>query len=162
MAQNGPSADDPGSVRDTLKIGNVFLASPDMDLDVTGQRFGAERFFRVCEKLTIYVSKNDKALGIAEELFRSRQRLGQLRPEDLTETQRNSLKLMGSVDIVDTRLKTGFIGHSYFHSNPAVSADVMLLLRFGVDAGSPQRPMRQAIPQYYVIDDPDYPFVDEE
>ena len=110
---------------------------------MAGQRFGAERFFKVCERLTIYVSSKDKALGLSEWLFRSRERLGQVRPEELTEEQRQRMELIGRVDFVDARVKTGFLGHSYFHSNPAVSSDLILALRYGAKAGSPERPLRE-------------------
>ena len=70
-------------LRETMKIGHVILASPDLDMEVVRQRFGAERFDNACEHLTIYVSSKDKAIGLAEWLFQSKQRLGQLRhPRD--------------------------------------------------------------------------------
>lgn len=148
-------------LRETMKIGHVILASPDLDMEVVRQRFGAERFDNACEHLTIYVSSQDKAIGLAEWLFQSKQRLGQLRPEDLTPEQRARLKEISSVDIVDARVKTGFLGHSYYHSNPAVSSDIMLILRYGAEAGSPQRPLKEAAPNYWVLDDEAYPFGDE-
>ncbi len=148
-------------LRETMKIGHVILASPDLDMEVVRQRFGAERFDTACERLTIYVSSQDKAIGLAEWLFQSKQRLGQLRPEDLTPEQRARLKEIDRVDIVDARVKTGFLGHSYYHSNPAVSSDIMLTLRYGAEAGSPQRPLKEAAPSYWVLDDEAYPFGDE-
>ncbi len=146
--------------RETLKIGHVVLASPDMDMEVAGQRFGAERFHNVYEHLTIYVSSNDKAIGLAEWLFRSKTRLGQLRPEDLTAEQKQQIGLVGRVDIVDARVETGFLGHAYYHSNPAVSSDLILAVR-GYEAGSPQRPLKEVAPNYWVLDNEAYPFVDE-
>jgi esterase/lipase superfamily enzyme len=122
------------------------------------QRFSAENFSEVCERLTVYVARKDKAIGLAEWLFRSRERLGKLRPEKLNEAQRERLKLIGNVDIVDARVKVGFLGHSYYHSSPAVSSDLMLAVRYGFAAGSPQRPLHQVAPHYWVIDDERYPF----
>ncbi len=146
--------------RETLKIGHVVLASPDMDMEVAGQRFAAERFHNAYEHMTIYVSRKDKAIGLAEWLFRRTTRLGQLRPEDLTDEQKQQLKLVGRVDVVDARVKTGFLGHAYYHSNPAVSSDLILAIR-GYKAGSPQRPLKEVAPNYWVLDDEAYPFVDE-
>ncbi len=37
----------------------------------------------------------------------------------------------------------------------------MLTLRYGAEAGSPQRPLKEAAPNYWVLDDEAYPFVDE-
>jgi esterase/lipase superfamily enzyme len=150
-----------GDLGRTLKIGNVVLASPDLDVDVMEQRFSAERFPDVCERLTVYVSKKDTAISVAEWLFQSRERLGKLRPEDLSEAAREWLTRMGKVDIVDARVKTGFMGHTYYHSSPAVSSDLMLAVRFGYAPGSPQRPLRQVAPHYYVLDSERYPFADQ-
>ncbi|MHC4447807.1 MAG: alpha/beta hydrolase [Planctomycetota bacterium] len=146
--------------RESLKIGHVVLASPDMDMEVAGQRFGADRFHHAYEHLTIYVSRKDKAIGLAEWLFRSKTRLGQLRPEDLTAEQKQQIELVGRMDVVDARVKTGFLGHAYYHSNPAVSSDLILTIR-GYKAGSPERPLREVAPNYWVLDDERYPFVDE-
>ncbi len=143
--------------RESFRIGHVVLASPDVDIDVSAQRFTAERFHRACESLTVYVSGKDKAIGLADWLFRSRRRLGQIRPEDLTETQKKGLGLIPTVYIVDCRVKSGFLGHSYFHSSPAVSSDLILALRYGAAPGSPGRPLEQAFPGYWVLDDEKYP-----
>jgi esterase/lipase superfamily enzyme len=142
--------------RESFKIGQVLLASPDADIDVVSQRFEAERFFRVAEHVTIYVSAHDRAIGLADWLHRSRRRLGQLRPEELSAVQIERFA-QGSVDIVDARVETGLLGHSYFHSNPAVSSDLFLLLRYGAAAGSPQRPLKRVAPHYWVLDDEGYP-----
>ena len=100
------------------------------------------------------------AIGLAEWLFSSRQRIGQLRPEDLDERSRHMLELVTKLAIVDVRVKTGGIGHAYYHSNAAVSSDIYLALR-DVAPGSPQRPLTEAIPNYWVLDDDEYPFVGE-
>ncbi len=143
--------------RDTFKLGQVILASPDIDLDVVFQRFEGERFFQAAEHITIYVSREDRAIGMAEWLYRSRQRLGKVRPEDLSRDQLSKIAQVGRVDIVDARVETGFLGHSYYHSNPAVSSDLILLLRYGAAAGSPQRPLRNIASRYWVLEDEAYP-----
>ena len=110
----------------------------------------------------MYVSKNDKAIGLSNWLFKSRRRLGQLRPEDLDDADRALLARVDRVDIIDARVKTGGLGHSYYHSSPAISSDLILLLRYGADAGSDQRPLTEVIPNYWVIDHESYPFVEDE
>jgi esterase/lipase superfamily enzyme len=142
----------------TLKIGNVVLASPDLDFDVVTQRLAAERIFMLFDHLTIYVSSKDRALGLADWLFGSRVRLGRIQPEDLTDSDRVTLANNDKLDVIDARVKSGFLGHSYYHSSPAVSSDLLLLLRHGFEAGSPERPLRQAIPHYWILDDETYPF----
>jgi esterase/lipase superfamily enzyme len=145
------------SARETFRIGQVLLASPDLDIDVVSQRFEGERFFRVAEHVTVYVSAHDRAIGVADWLHRSERRLGQLRVEELTDEQRARLAQVGGIDIIDARVKGGLLGHSYFQSSPAVSSDLILALRYGAAAGSPQRPLKEAAPRYWVLDDEEYP-----
>ncbi len=143
--------------RESFKIGHVILASPDADLDVVSQRFEGERFFLAAEHVTVYVSSRDRAIGVAEWFHRSRQRFGQVRPEDLTDVQKSRFERIGHLDLVDARVETGLLGHSYYHSSPAVSSDLILLLRYGAAAGTPQRPLREVAPHYWVLDGEDYP-----
>ena len=78
--------------------------------------------------------------------------------EDLDEGQKAQLARIGRVDIVDARVKSNFFGHDYYHSNPAVSSDLILALRYGAAAGSAQRPLKAAAPNYWVLDDEHYPY----
>jgi esterase/lipase superfamily enzyme len=123
-------------LRDELKIRNIVLAAPDLDFEVSLQRFAAERFFKAADHITIYVSEGDKAIGISGWLFGSIRRMGQLRYEDLPADERELLRETGRLDFIDARVKGGGWGHDYFHSNPAVSSDVILLLRYGRGPGA--------------------------
>lgn len=122
--------------RKELKLGNVVLAAADLDTEVFGQRLGAERVQLVPERLTFYISQSDKALGAAEWLFDSIRRLGQISAEDIEPSQKKSLALLPEVQFIDARVKTDYLGHSYFHTNPAVSSDLILLLRDDYSAGA--------------------------
>jgi esterase/lipase superfamily enzyme len=109
----------------------------------------------------MYVSQHDKALGLAHWLFSSRERLGQVRPEDLDPYQRALLAHASEVvQVIDARVKTSGFGHSYYHSNPAVSSDLILAVWHNATAGSPQRPLKEAMPGYWVIEEEDYPFLE--
>ncbi len=146
--------------RQEYKIRSVVLASPDLDFDVISQRFAAVRFFEIAEQLTIYVSKHDDAIGLAAWLFASRERLGQIRPEDYDPYARAYMAhTAGVTDVVDARVKTSGLGHNYYHSNPAVSSDLILAVWGDAAAGSPQRPLTEIIPGYWAIDEQDYPFL---
>jgi esterase/lipase superfamily enzyme len=114
----------------------AHLAAPDLDFEVSLQRFAAERFFKAADHITIYVSEGDKAIGISGWLFGSIRRMGQLRYEDLPADERELLRETGRLDFIDARVKGGGWGHDYFHSNPAVSSDVILLLRYGRGPGA--------------------------
>lgn len=124
-------------LRHRYRIGNLILAAPDLDVEVAMQRIAAEGLIQAPERLTIYVSEGDKAIAIAKRLFGSFQRLGQLRPWDLTplwEGSKSTATIPG-VAFVDANVSAGFIGHSYFHSHPAVSSDLILVLRDDLDPG---------------------------
>jgi esterase/lipase superfamily enzyme len=110
---------------------------------------------------TVYVSPKDTAIGLSEAFNRSKRRLGRLDVEDIKPAHRQRLADVDKVDIVEARVKADAFGHSYYHANPAVSSDLLLLIRYGAEPGSPERPLREIIPNYWLLDDEAYPFVEE-
>ena len=134
------------------RIDNILLAAPDLDMQVVSQRLGAERFFFGVERLTIYVSQTDKAIGIASWLFASEHRIGRIRYEDLSPAQQAALGNVRGISVIDARVRTSGIGHGYFHSNPAVSSDVILLLRDDREPGAVNgRPLFEHAPNYWEL-----------
>ena len=147
--------------REALKLGNLVLAAPDLDYEVVRQRLSAERVTMLPRRVTIYLSQNDLAVAVADWMFKSIQRIGTLRFEDFSEDARRSARLMPDLQIVDAQVSTDFIGHGYFHSNPAVSSDLILLLRDDKDPGAEHgRPLIRKEYNFWVIKD-DYPRFDE-
>ena len=144
--------------RTVYRIKNVVLAAADLDLEVVTQRLAAEYVGLGTERTTIYVSNVDKAIGFSAFLFTSLSRIGQLRPEDLTDEQRQHLERVARTQLIDARVPTGFIGHAYFYRHPAVSADLVLLLRDQLEPGSPGRPLHKRGANFWQIT-PDYPGV---
>ncbi len=129
--------------RQVLRLGHVVLAAPDMDFQVYQQRVAAERLSLVPERLTLYLSQGDLAITFAEHLFWSIRRLARLRPEDLSSAQLDTLGRMPEISLIDARVTTDPIGHVYFYSNPAVSSDLILLLRDNRPPGEAHgRPLR--------------------
>jgi len=127
-----------GGGRDTrkeLKLGQIILAAPDIDLDVFLERFSADRVGFVGERLTIYVSHKDKAIGLANWLFGSVRRIGQLAFGDLPKDLSRAAHHHPLLDIVDMRARTDRTGHGYFLSSPACLSDVILVLRDNVQPG---------------------------
>lgn len=125
-----------------LKLGNLVLCAADLDIDVVGQRIGAERLHLMAERTTVYTSQSDRALGAAANLiFKSSDRLGHINAADLTPQQRKSLSMFPQLQIIDAQVKSDMIGHAYFHTNPAVSSDLILVLRDnkspGIESGRP-------------------------
>ncbi len=143
---------------DVLKIDNVILMSPDIDMDVARQKiemFGSDpdmfsRWTRarlprmIRGRLTIYTSPSDRALLASTILFRSRHRVGRLRPEDVPPAAREYFSKWGNIDLIVYEGKaTDQFGHSYFSSNPTVSADLIQLIRYGRAPGETGRPLVQ-------------------
>jgi esterase/lipase superfamily enzyme len=139
---------------DLYKIRNLVLLSPDIDVDVAGQRttsflsdpdlvtvWPEARLPRMLEgRMTIYASPEDRALLVSRLLFRSRKRVGQLRPEDLPETIQRYFEIGGRTDLISYEgERTDLFGHSYFTTNAQVSADLIQLIRFGRQLGEPGR-----------------------
>ena len=135
--------------------GEVLL-SPDIDTEVAREKLVAfssdpdlisrwtdERLPRgIRGRLTIYASPTDRALLASKILFRSRYRLGELRPEDIGPASRDFFSKWGNIDLVVYEGKpTDFFGHSYFSSNPQVSSDLIQLIRYGRAPGEPGRPL---------------------
>ena len=55
------------------------------------------------------------------------------------------------------RVRTDYLGHGYFLSNPATCSDVILALRYGRAPGAENgRPLTEVIPNFYILDD-NYP-----
>lgn len=129
--------------KESLKLNNVILAAADLDIMVASQRVSAEKLGAGTVRSTAYVSQTDKALDISGWLFADR-RLGTMDYEDLNEFERLVIARAANIDVVDSRVHTKGIGHGYFHSAPAVSSDLILVLRMNKDPGAQNgRPLTQ-------------------
>ena len=152
--------DDPELGKQELKLGNVILAAPDIDFKVAQQRFRPDQVYMILDRLTVYLTPEDSALGIAEFLFRSAARVGALTEEDLTPEQIAALKSdrLG-VDAIEVKVKQkGAHGHTYWIDNPAVLSDVILILRDNLPPGEKQgRPLIRAETGFWQIHD-GYPY----
>lgn len=129
------------STRDELKLSTIVLAAPDLDVEVMMQRMATVRLGRVPERFALYVCEKDNALGISNWLFGGGGRLGKLKSDIFTPQELEALRLTKSAQIIEARISDpGPNGHSYFHSNPAVSSDLILLIRYKLTPGS-ERPL---------------------
>lgn len=146
------------SLGERLKISNIILASPDIDVDVAATKiltiasdpdlpYGPSPrpkgvFSQGDLHLTIYSSPNDKALELSGLLFGSVIRLGQLDPtKRLSDLAQSPPDLGGAVDFIAFKDSKSFLGHNYFLSDPRVSADIVGLIRYRLKAGDPGRPL---------------------
>jgi esterase/lipase superfamily enzyme len=129
------------------KFGQIILAAPDLDLDVIRQRLAAEEIIRQFRNFTVYMSKSDVAIGFSTWLFVSQKRVGRLEDLELkkAEKMRQRAKMQRNLTLINARVDTEFIGHSYFYSHPAVLSDLILILRDGLPPGEAHgRPLKRS------------------
>ena len=141
-------------------IANVVLVAPDLDGDVA-----ITKIFKVFSdpdlpfgekaepaalvppapglRVTLYVSPDDQAIATVSWLFGSIARLGRIDAAMLTPEQITAIGMLRAVDIIQVRGTTDFFGHSYFVSNPRVSADIVAMLRYDLQPNEPGRPLEQ-------------------
>ena len=125
-----------------------------MDVEVVSQRIAAEGLPLVPEDSAVYMSEKDLAMKLADFLFGSLRRLGQLRGKDLTLDQQRKLAATTHLQFIDAKVSSGFVSHSYFYTNPAVSSDLILLLRDHRDPGLENgRPMKKRSDGFWEIRD---------
>jgi len=129
-----------GDPRHDFRIANLVMAAPDLDFGVMRQRLMAERFGPAIGQITIYTSDYDKALGISEFLM-SGLRFGRVDAADIGANEREIFKQVHNVSFISVPKSRSFIGHGYFHDNPAVSADLIRLLQSNAEPGSEERPL---------------------
>jgi len=151
-----------------FKVRNIVLMSPDLDLDV-----GVAKLFSIESdpslpfgpapnprlvlpaptlRLTVYMSEGDKALGLSEWLMGSLRRMGRVDTASLSKEQiEKSRAMAGFAAFVQVSQTAGFIGHSYFVSDPAVSADLVSLIRYGAAPGEPGRPLEEVSRPFWKV-----------
>jgi hypothetical protein len=77
-----------------------------------------------------------------------------LRTTDFTEEQKRRMRETRSVQFIDARIRSDLLGHGYFHNHPAVSSDLLQLLRENCDAGDEAcRPLRREDGVFWKITD---------
>ncbi len=130
----------PANTAAALKLATFVLAAPDLDLEVFIQRFFGENVVRAAERVVIYFSEEDEALGLADWLFRSKRRVGAMRIEDFPESERSMLAQVSSLELVNAKV-SGYTSHSYILQHPAALSDLTRLIGERAKAGSERRPL---------------------
>jgi esterase/lipase superfamily enzyme len=147
-------------------VGNVILMAPDIDADVA-----LAKIFKVFSdpdlpfngkanpgiamepspgfKITIYASPDDKALETSGWLFGSVARLGRIDAAMFTPHQIDEIRTFGEVDVIQVRGATDPFGHSYFVSNPEVSADIIATVRYRLKPNEPGRPLTEVVKPFW-------------
>ena len=123
--------------------------------DVTIQRLSTARVGQVPERFVIYVHSGDKALGMANWLFSGATRLGEVKSEMFSPAEIQALRANRTLQVINAKLNdAGSFGHDYFHSNPAVSSDLILLMRYQLQPGAEfGRPLGVNKSGFWLIED---------
>jgi esterase/lipase superfamily enzyme len=143
------------NTREELKLGTLVLAAPDIDFEVLCQRMVTARLGRVPEHFVLYVCSKDSALGLSNWLFGGGGRVGKLRSDMFTPEELEALRAAKTVQIVDAKINIfGAFGHDYFHSNPAVSSDLIMTMRYQMMPGGEYgRPLASDGKGFWSVDD---------
>jgi esterase/lipase superfamily enzyme len=155
------------SLSGRLKIANIILAAPDIDMDVAfarmlgtasdpeapygkGPNYDA-RFTPGGMHLTIYASQKDKALEMSKALFGSETRLGLMDSHAKSEMLELAAQAAGVADFISVENGGGLIGHSYFLSSPEVRADIAALIRDGRKPGDEGRALVEMRHPFWIL-----------
>ena len=95
-------------------LGEVMLASPDIDMDV----FAAQMARLRPAKVTVFATANDRALSISSAIAQSRPRVGAINPSKPEDRER--LEALGAKVYDLTKFSDGFIDHGAFADAPDV------------------------------------------
>lgn len=141
-------------VRTELKLGNVVLAAPDLNLETATQSLVAEGTIFVPEHFTVYLSEGDRALKLSSWLTDSVRRLGSLIFDDLSPRERAAISSLPNMTFIDANVESDITGHAYFWINPAASSDVILLLRDNAEPGAENgRPLTRRSENFWILDE---------
>ncbi len=144
------------SIAHKLRIGNVILIGSDTDRDIFGGLL-EDGLLKVMERLTVYMSGTDTALGLSNFLF-TRRRLGQVfRPGKLDPEAQgflNRTENLVGIDATDAENASAGNGHSYFRESPWVSSDVLITLKY--DLPPEERGLVRHAPSPFWTFPPDY------
>lgn len=138
------------SPREKYKIANLILAAPDMDFGVVSQRLIAEQIGPAFGQISVYMNKNDGALGISQKLM-SGLRFGRAQSGSLSDDEREIFSRVKNVNFINVEGVRGFLGHSYFRSHPGVLSDISVAITQKIAPGSSKRPLKQLNDNFWVL-----------
>jgi esterase/lipase superfamily enzyme len=147
---------DKDSLQTELRIGNVLLVGSDYDRWLFAGAV-SDGLLNVPSALTLYMSGNDKALGMSRFAY-GRSRLGQMRDVESFQTVdrafMESRKDLAMVDVTDAESSDAGNGHAYFRKSPWVSSDLLMTLMY--DLRPEDRGLVRAEKRFYWSFPPDY------
>nr|VFK23243.1 MAG: Esterase/lipase superfamily enzyme [Candidatus Kentron sp. MB]VFK28391.1 MAG: Esterase/lipase superfamily enzyme [Candidatus Kentron sp. MB]VFK74229.1 MAG: Esterase/lipase superfamily enzyme [Candidatus Kentron sp. MB] len=108
------------------KVSEIILAAPDINVDIFREQIAPH--FISSTHITLYASKNDKALELARRYNDSEPRLG-----DISEDYNEPYIFPGIESIDASLVDTTFFGHSYYGEKPVLQ-DICRLYRHNLRA----------------------------
>ncbi len=103
-------------------LGQVVMMAPDMGFREFADH--APSLLALSAQASLYVSTGDRALAVSREFFHDEQRVG--------EVLAGSVAVIDGIDTIDAGpVDDSDLGHSYYHNNRAVLADVYQLIACG-------------------------------
>ena len=134
LIHQGRSAEE---IYEKLRIHNVILVGSDLDRGVFTS-YLSDGLLNVQKHMTIYMSENDKALGVSQFLTR-RKRLGQMfggEGGEMSSWGRKALiKYADQISLINVTNAEGAStnnGHGYFRGSPWASSDILMTLYYGL------------------------------
>lgn len=122
-----------GDAAASTRLGNVVLVGSDVDTG-TFASYIIDGLLQVQDRLTLYTSPSDQALGMAQKIFAHR-RVGQILPGTLDQRMREfaaSSPRLALIDVADADHFDDGNGHAYFRKSPWISSDILMTLRYGL------------------------------
>ncbi|MDG2030113.1 MAG: hypothetical protein P8J45_03820, partial [Phycisphaerales bacterium] len=81
-------------------------------------------------------------------------RIGKLKFSDLSPAARKKILMTDRIQVIDSKVDTDLLGHSYFIDNPAVLSDLILVLRDKKGPGAEKgRPLKREEGGFWTITD---------
>ena len=106
------------------------------------------------DTIIFYLSQDDRAIGLSRWLFASLNRIGKLNFADLSPAARAKILMTDRIQVIDSKVDTDLLGHSYFIDNPAVLSDLILVLRDKKGPGAEKgRPLERDDGAFWTITD---------
>jgi len=118
-----------------LKLQTLVMAAPDLDAQVFSTRLMFENMAMIANQTVVYCSSKDKAVGLADKLFSSKNRLGTLSIEAISADGKRLLDEIKRVEVVQCNVSGFGTSHDYSFTHPAAFSDLILVLRDGRKAG---------------------------
>ena len=117
------------------RLGDVLFVGSDVDRELLGLYF-EDGLVKVQDRLTIYLSGTDKALGLSRWALGGRSRTGERWAGEISDPAKEFLdnnEALSIVDVTDAEESDTGNGHAYFRKSPWASSDVLMTLSTDLD-----------------------------